>query len=724
MSNVGLTEGLRETLAVFDTDTPGTPLTTNEVAGALDVGRRSTYNRLQQLVDAGYVETKEVGARGRVWWRPPGRTHDDGRPTLDTFFSRIDHALFALDLDWTITYLNEQAADFLDRSRTDVLGERVWDAIPAVQGERPQELAERAIETQEPITFDYHYDPTGRWFEAQLYPDETGLSAYLRDVTAEKEREQELEQYATILETIDDGVYVVDPSGEIVFTNSAYAEMTGYDQAELVGMDATDLVDEPIVDRARAVEEELLTGERETARLEADVRRVDGETFRGEATFSMVELADGQPVRIGVVRDVTERNRRERALERHRARLDALNDLNRVVHDSIDAVLDQSTRQEVERAVCDALASADSYSGAWIGALDTRRGIIEVRTQAGIDVAASGPYDADTTAQPDCPTARALDEDRVVVERTDPDAPEADRNEVLESVGAAAAVAIPVTHEDTTYGALTIYSNRSDAFTADEAEVVDHLGEVVGHAIAAIQRKRALLSDEVVELEFHVDGIGESVGLGDVTGRITFDRLVPNEDGVHLAYGHATDEAPALLDALVDELPHWASVDLLEEAGGAGRFEARLVKPPVLSTVTELGGYVEHAFIEDGDYQMWVHLAPSANPRRVIDAVTDVYENAELVTRRQRTRRDPGAVHPSRLLGDVLTDRQQTVLDAAYSAGYFESPRKRSGEHLADTLDIAAPTFHQHLRKAQQRLLEAVLDDRSRDWGAADSSSR
>jgi len=54
-------------LAVFENqDTPGTPLTTSEVADALDCARRTAYGKLEALADDGQLRTKKVGARGRV----------------------------------------------------------------------------------------------------------------------------------------------------------------------------------------------------------------------------------------------------------------------------------------------------------------------------------------------------------------------------------------------------------------------------------------------------------------------------------------------------------------------------------------------------------------------------------------------------------------------------------------------------------------------------------
>ncbi|SIR93357.1 PAS domain S-box-containing protein [Haladaptatus litoreus] len=58
-------------LEVVDTlGSPGTPLTTPEVAAEFDCTDRTVYNKLEALVADGPLKTKKVGARGRVWWRP------------------------------------------------------------------------------------------------------------------------------------------------------------------------------------------------------------------------------------------------------------------------------------------------------------------------------------------------------------------------------------------------------------------------------------------------------------------------------------------------------------------------------------------------------------------------------------------------------------------------------------------------------------------------------
>ena len=716
MDSSGVTMNQRETLSVFGDHPPGTPLTTSEVTAELDVGRRSTYNRLERLVEAGHIETKAVGSRGRVWWQPHGPAVVRVTDEVDDLFARIDHAFFAVDTTWRLTHLNSIAAEEVGRPRDELRGESVWDVGHPVFDDRLRSRAESAFADLTTARFDAHDESSDRWFDVQLSPTESGMSFYLDEVTESKRRQRELEQYETILETINDGVYVVDDDGRFELVNDAYADMLGLSPEELVGRQAGEFVSDETATRARELNQRLIEGDQETARLEADVYRGDGSTFRGEATFTTFERDDGTPCRIGVVRDVTERARREARLERQQDELAAMNDLNRVVQDITSVVIEQTTREAMEQAVCDALADTASYRCAWIGGIDPAQRTVYGRVAAGIDA----PL-ADLTVPLDPVggrsrgiTARATASREVQV-TTDalPDADvepwiaHADHGDVR------SAAAVPISYADTTYGVLLVTADRTHAFGGQESGLFAHLGEVIGHGIASLERKRALLGDEVVELTFRIDSVVDDPGRQ--AGRITIERMIPRGDGSYLAYGSAPREMQGVLDGFVDDLPHWTDVDYLQETPDGIRYEARLVDPPVITTVTELGGYVDHAAIEDGAYFVEIHLAPSAEASRVIEAVTTHYPGARLVTRRQRPRGEPSPARMHQVLADALTERQRTVLDTAFSAGYFESPRTCSGETVADALDITATTFHQHLRKAQQRIFEVLLETRPVD---------
>jgi predicted DNA binding protein len=141
------------------------------------------------------------------------------------------------------------------------------------------------------------------------------------------------------------------------------------------------------------------------------------------------------------------------------------------------------------------------------------------------------------------------------------------------------------------------------------------------------------------------------------------------------------------------------------------RFELQLSGSPVLSAVASRGGYVDRAAVEDGDYWMVVHLPPGVEARRVSEVVRETYPGAEFVSQRQLSRDMEHARSLTRVLREELTDRQRTVLEAAYFSGFFEWPRESDGGDVADAIGIAPATFHQHLRHAQRKLLDATFVD-------------
>ena len=77
--------------------------------------------------------------------------------------------------------------------------------------------------------------------------------------------------------------------------------------------------------------------------------------------------------------------------------------------------------------------------------------------------------------------------------------------------GARSVAAIPIAYDDTLQGVLVLGSERPTAFDPDERAVVGQLGDIVVHALTAIERKRALTSEHVVELQLRVTDLFDAV---------------------------------------------------------------------------------------------------------------------------------------------------------------------------------------------------------------------
>ena len=61
-------------------------------------------------------------------------------------------------------------------------------------------------------------------------------------------------------------------------------------------------------------------------------------------------------------------------------------------------------------------------------------------------------------------------------------------------------------------------------------------------------------------------------------------------------------------------------------------------------------------------------------------------------------------------VGACLTDRQQSVLRAAYYSGYYDWPRETDAESLAESFGVATPTVLQHLRRGHRQVMRNVFD--------------
>lgn len=503
----------------------------------------------------------------------------------------------------------------------------------------------------------------------------------------------------SLLDRLPDGVYVLDDERQDVFVNERTLELLG-----------TDRVDGEAIDRLRS-----LFGSAHDRALERQ-ETVAADVY-DPATDAWLE-ARVEPSRAsvtGCLRDVSELKERERRFERQRERMAALNGVYSVMQAINDVIVTDATRDELERVTCETLADEPGYEFAFVAAVDSGTGNVFHRTEAGIEGYVERiPLSTD----PDDPAGRgpagrAIRTQRLQVSNdvlADPDF-EPWREDARE-LGYRSAAAIPIVHGGGLYGVLGVTGANRNAFTDEVAEGFGQLGEVLGHAIAAIERKRALMGDRLTELEYEItDGVGLFDGPSMDGHRIDFERVVRVDDERFLEYGVTTVETFPKLETLTDCVPHWESVEPIDESAGEVAFELEIASPPLFSVVASHGGYVESAAIDDGDYRMTVHLPESADVRAVTEAIREVYPEATNVARRQVTPSDSSIAQLQDHLYGVLTDRQRTVLETAYYAGFFEWPRHSSGEEIAETLGITPATFHEHLRSAQHKIVAAVFNE-------------
>lgn len=410
-----------------------------------------------------------------------------------------------------------------------------------------------------------------------------------------------------------------------------------------------------------------------------------------------------------------ERNRQDREQARRREQLEALNRLNRIAQDVTHAVITTSTQEALEQTVCERLVESDAYRFAWIGGASGPDGAVSPRVSAGIE--AGYLDDISIIASDDGaahgPTGKAVRTGEVQVMqdiRTDP-AYEPWREDALER-GYQSSVAVPILYEGVLYGVLNVYASSPNAFSDPETEILERLGNVIGHAIAAIERKEALVSDAVTELEFRAEGFAEELVSASTEHSCTIqvENLIQSNEGL-LAYG----EVDGLTrDQFREATDRSAVVDDVRILGGdSDEFEFELVTTaarPLFDSLATHGANVDSATISDGEFRFVTEFPGGRDTRPLIDLVSEHCTDATLLAKRTGQRRDDPAAR-SLAFEDRLTEKQRTALETAYLAGHFEWPRETNGEEIADRLGISPPTFHQHLRAAEKEVFDLVFED-------------
>ncbi|MFC6716592.1 bacterio-opsin activator domain-containing protein [Natrialbaceae archaeon GCM10025810] len=633
-------------------------------------------------------------------------------------FDERHRLLFANDRAASLLALGpDDAADGAD-ARLETTDSTEADAVdPADLGSTIRAACERAMRRRDPVTVDVDDESAEPALEVTVHPSATGATVLIRDVTERIERERRLEagneRLRSVFSEAHDAVIVFDDDGVIVDANPAAADLFGLDPSDVAGRRFSAFV--PGECDLEAVVESLRENGRN--RGEFPVVRADG-TRRDVEYTTVANVFPGR--HLSIVRDVTDRRRRERQLEEQRERLEALNHLNGVVREIIEAIYERSTRREIESVACEALADSPSYEFAFVAEVDTNpageQTVVE-RVESGVeDYLADVPISID----PDSPygrgpASRAIRTREMQVSNDvleDPDF-EPWRDDARER-GYRSAAAIPIEYEESLYGVLGLTSDRVDAFSEEEREVIGQLGEILGHAIAAVERKRALLGDELIELEYEIrDAVGFFDVEADRDDRVVFDRVVSIGDDRFLEYGTVPRRSLPMFEDLVEQVPHWDELTIIDENedGGEATFELAISSPPMFSVFADHGGYVDGALIEGSDYTTTVHLPRRTDVREVTEEIREMYPTARVVARRQVSPENEPIGQIQGYLNAELTERQRTALETAYYAGFFEWPREMSGQEIADSLDISPATFHEHLRTAQEKIVGAVLEE-------------
>ena len=405
----------------------------------------------------------------------------------------------------------------------------------------------------------------------------------------------------------------------------------------------------------------------------------------------------------------------ERTLQQRNRQLTRLDRINDIIREIDQALVRAETREEIEHAVCERLTADDRFAFAWIGEFDPADDDLRPAAWAGSEQGYLDIVDVGVTVDADTEpagAAAARREPTVVAAVADDLGAGSWRREAL-ARDYQSVVSVPLVHDELVYGTLAVYATRRDEFGETTITVLEELAETIASAIASVERRNALLSDDVVELEYEI-----------TDNSCVFRRLAQQascslelegtvqQEGEHVrafvaVEGNIEDLLTAATESVAVE-----EVREIARTGDSGLVLLRLSRPFIATTLADHGAALR-SLSADPDCARAIVEVPSALDVRTIDeVVSNTFPDSALLAQHERQRNVTDGHQRGHRLLEELTDRQLEVIQAAYHAGYFESPRARTGEEVADALSISPAAFYGHVRAVQRKVFDTLFDER------------
>lgn len=216
----------------------------------------------------------------------------------------------------------------------------------------------------------------------------------------------------------------------------------------------------------------------------------------------------------------------------------------------------------------------------------------------------------------------------------------------------------------------------------------------------------------VVELEFGLEGSDFFfVSVSEETEcELELETVIPRSDGTVLEFLTVRGVEPTEALELLRESPGIREVRLLRDDADEACFEL-ISESKVAMALADEEALLKGITASGGHGNLSVEVPPHIDVSKVIECFLAEYPDAELLARRKTNRQVPLVSELQFATGVLseLTEKQLRALRVAHANGYFEFPRRHNADEIAERLDISTPTFSQHLRVAERKVLDNLF---------------
>lgn len=165
--------------------------------------------------------------------------------------------------------------------------------------------------------------------------------------------ERGLARYEALIETVGDPMYILDEDGTVTMVNETMTDLVEAPREDVVGSHASEFMADGVYDRGTdRIVEVLNDPEQDSATSKVTVKTSSGNEILAEITVApLVTEAGEYRATLGVVRDVSDRERREERLRERERELERYETILEAMGDGVYALDESSTFIDVNDAL-------------------------------------------------------------------------------------------------------------------------------------------------------------------------------------------------------------------------------------------------------------------------------------------------------------------------------------------------------------------------------------
>jgi len=116
----------------------------------------------------------------------------------------VEDGFCCLSADWRFTFLNRITLELLKRKPEELTGKNVWEEYPSLVGTSFEKVCRNVMEKHFAQRIEMQSVLTDRWFHIVVFPSQGGVAVYWREITAEKQARDQLEELVAMLQQADE----------------------------------------------------------------------------------------------------------------------------------------------------------------------------------------------------------------------------------------------------------------------------------------------------------------------------------------------------------------------------------------------------------------------------------------------------------------------------------------------------------------------------------------